>query len=296
MFNSTDVELSTHKGSGVVVGLGDVPPTIFIISSLKKADVHHAAMSGSVSVLKELRAQGVDLAEADGAGRLPLHDACLSGQSNVVRFFLEEVHDCQKMINTKDEMGMTTIHLAAAMGFVPIVELLLTKESEKIIDETDRSGKSAFQYAMQNKNYACAYILLVSGAQATLKDINALFAWALELKLLEKAEKLFEKYNADLRTKNKSGLTWLDVAVAAGEVDVVKKILASHKVDAQHRAKALVFASQCYEKAKQCRQVEFWTPVYTDEDKQNLNLISKCLTETFVEKELQKIEAPKITK
>jgi ankyrin repeat protein len=296
------IELGDVKGVGTSDDIDEIPnvppthPKPFPINHPPLESVaHHAARSGEVSVLRELQADRKSLTEKNGEGRLPLHDACLFGQLNAVRFFLEETQDNRVMVSTKDKKGMTPFHLASANGLVQVVELFLNKYGFKELNMADHNGCSAFHHAMQNKNYACAYILLEKGAQANPVEINILFVWTIALRLLSKAVTLLEKYNANLNTKSKNGLTFLETAVLEKDSKLVDKILASNNVDAQQRENALALARENYEKAKQCKQVEFWTPAYTGEDKQNLETIIKCLAKTFVETTEQKIETPKIT-
>ncbi len=291
--NERSIELDARKDNGNAVDHEAIPPVLEIFS-FNKSEAHQAAMTGSVSALRDMKTGNINLREVDDFGRLPIHDACLSGHPNVVKFFLEEVPNSHAMINAKDKMGMTPVHLACVIGNVPLLKLFLNHKGIRHFDEVDLNHKTAFQYAVENGNYACAYLLLEKRAKAKLAEINKLMAWAISLKLLSNAEVLFEKHNADLNTKGKSGLTLLELAIIEGEVKLVNKILESNTVSVEVRAKALVLASDRYEKAKLCKNEGFWTPAYTNEDKEHFNLIIKSLTKTFVETTDQKTEAPKI--
>ena len=95
-------------------------------------------------------AGGVDMQD----GRTPLHRAALAGDSRQVSYLIQQGAN----VYDQDSYGNTPLHLAAAAGHDSCVRLLV-EACRYNLHLINRDGKTAYDVAIQNKNYYCAEII-----------------------------------------------------------------------------------------------------------------------------------------
>ncbi len=177
----------------------------------------------------------------------------------IMDFFLEEKQCLTKLLTNidineiKDMYGNTLLHVAASMGDVELVELLLenganpnakneygetplhratnAEVAKKLIrygsyvNEKDRDGRTPLHYAAYHGRIDVVETLLENDALIiTDKDGQT----PLHLALLEKrtqVAKLLLKYGADPNVKNKNGETPLHLAVRTGDAELIKMMI-----------------------------------------------------------------------
>ena len=93
-----------------------------------------AAESGKTDVVKYLLQHGAEINRADGFGLTPMMGACFSGELALVEFLYEEGAD-----PTLAGPNGTALHLAAALGHLPVVAFLLDKGVP--VNISDDSGR-----------------------------------------------------------------------------------------------------------------------------------------------------------
>jgi ankyrin repeat protein len=127
-------------------------------------------------------------------------------------------------ISLKDASGNSPLHLAAALGSLPITELLLSKGAD--INSTNTELNTPLHAAVQNGRDEVAHLLIKKGAD--LEKHNALGYTPLHLAALLKrraiAEALISK-GADLESKSNQGYTPLGLIARTTESDEVAELL-----------------------------------------------------------------------
>lgn len=127
----------------------------------------HAIDLGSLASLHWFLAQGVDLASRDRAGRLPLQ-AAVERAAAVDEFddapedplaLIDALLEAGAQINAASAQGLTALHVAAALGLLDVVTLLLERGADANLRDEGFAGSTALDYAVQARQEAVAEVL-----------------------------------------------------------------------------------------------------------------------------------------
>ena len=102
---------------------------------LAEVTVHETSEKGDVKATKDLITKGAEINSKDNQGLTPLHIAVRRGHLELVKFLLSANAD----INLKDNRGWTPLHAIFETGNLEIVKLLLAKKA-------DPNAKNTFDY------------------------------------------------------------------------------------------------------------------------------------------------------
>lgn len=94
-----------------------------------------------------------------------MHFAASKGNTDIVRILL--ANKCSARV--RDNRGQLALHRAAAIGSVPILNLLL-QEGQSPLNATDIDGLSALHHAISEGHGEAALALLRAGAEADKRD------------------------------------------------------------------------------------------------------------------------------
>ena len=108
---------------------------------------------------------GAKINQPDGFGDTAITNACFSGDLSLVELLVEEGGDPA----FKGDGG-TAMHMAAALGHIPIMEFLL--KSGLPVDIPDENGRSPLYAASRSGNLEGARFLLARGAIEKLDTVS----------------------------------------------------------------------------------------------------------------------------
>ena len=169
-------------------------------------------------------------------GHTALHAAVLGAQLGAASALLEAAAASEAdgvIANLSDPSGQTPLHLAAAQGLMPLVELLLAHGAD--ISRRDGGGRTAIHTCASLGHKKCLALLLDHSGDALLEEKDSYGNTALHLCAdsghLGCARLLLESA-ADVMCKNGSGRTAYMLANAKGHFQVAKHIL-----EYQHEAR-----------------------------------------------------------
>lgn len=108
--------------------------------NVPKTDIHEAALTGNVEIMKQHIAAGTNLNGKDPmGGSTPLITAAVFGHEEVVKVLIEAGAD----LNITNNDGSTALLSAAFFGRPEIVQLLIDNGADKSI--RNKSGSSAYE-------------------------------------------------------------------------------------------------------------------------------------------------------
>jgi len=239
--------------------------------------LHEAVYCGALDIIKDLLRKGAKINAIDGIGRTPLYRAFQYKQYHIAEFLIQKggilnnikeqtkslikdkfdqaLHDlikkskkalveyilsspyCKDLINQKNNDEDSPLHIAANLGSADICELLLSKGAK--IDAINKKGETALDYALKNKRYKAAVLLIEKGAnlKKTKEFGNILHeATMIGNKGLIRAI-LTSPYGKDLLNRyNCDGLTPLHLAIQEGQHQIAE-ILLQNKANVNLRDK-----------------------------------------------------------
>jgi len=153
-----------------------------------------------------------------------IHEVAADGDLEQIKLLLAQgLH-----VDTRDEKGMTPLHLAPEKGHKDVVEYLIFKGAS--IDAMDKGGKEPVWFAMENEQRAVVDLLIQKGAEVPPMSLAAYFGDT-------DAVGKFIREGADVNTRGKKGRTALHWAVANGYRDTVE-LLIKNGADIAARTKA----------------------------------------------------------
>ncbi|GBM77457.1 Ankyrin-3 [Araneus ventricosus] len=120
--------------------------------------LHHAAVSGSLEIVKRLVEKGAAINGRDSAGAKPIHVAAREGHQDIVEYFLTEGLD----IDDRGENGCSLLHYAAAGNQSEICKFFLKNCLN--VNVVDAHGCTALHIAAQLGNSDVLHNLLHYGA------------------------------------------------------------------------------------------------------------------------------------
>jgi ankyrin repeat protein len=117
--------------------------TLGNIGTARTTPLHLAAGFGKGKAVHHLLMAGHDALVHSGAGRTPLHDACLGGHSEVLQLIVDAIpnHDC----NVFDKEHQSPVHLAAYHGELKCMEVLAKAGAD--LKAVDTHGRQACHMA-----------------------------------------------------------------------------------------------------------------------------------------------------
>jgi ankyrin repeat protein len=124
-----------------------------------------AAKFGRTEVVRYLLANGAKINQQDGFGGTAIINACFSGDLSLVELLVGEGGDPAVIGNNG-----TAMHMAAALGHLPIMEFLL-KEG-LTVDFPDKNGRSPLYAASRSGNLEGARYLVSRGAIEKLDAVS----------------------------------------------------------------------------------------------------------------------------
>ena len=124
-----------------------------------------AAALGNKNALNILIARGADVNTKSDRGETPLYFGIRQGKTEIVEWLLSHGAQTQGKL---EESGRNLLHLATLKGYTDIVELLVDNGVD--IDASDKSGKTALQYAKRYGHKRIAGLLKTHGADITLPE------------------------------------------------------------------------------------------------------------------------------
>ena len=218
-------------------------------------ELHMAVRSGHVSEVSKLLASGADANARDGMGSTPLIDAAWSGNVEIARVLLEHGADVNathreagstaleyavltgqtavvKLLlgagadtSRRYRYDQTVLHIAAARGFPPILELLA--DSHASLNPVDANGNTPLDEAVLHNQAEAVRFLIAQGA-----DVKYTHPADGRGPVHEVAAKGFSDLlsllidaGANPVLRDRSGQTPLDLALAYKNANVVAALL-----------------------------------------------------------------------
>lgn len=124
--------------------------------SVFSATLHEAVKTGDVQTVNKMIAASRSVVNArNDLGSTPLHIAAGIAAPDIARLLIEK----GAVINAKDNSGATPLHIAAFSGRKASLELLLAKGAD--VHAKDNQGKTARDYAETGVNRELSAILLI---------------------------------------------------------------------------------------------------------------------------------------
>ena len=126
-----------------------------------------AIMFSSYRVAKLLIEKGADMETKNNKGNTALMEASNFNRIEIVTLLIEKGAD----VNAKnDKDGSTALMIASNRGYTELVTLLI--EAGADVDETDRKGRSAIEYAISKGHTEIARLLKQEQTEALIKHLK----------------------------------------------------------------------------------------------------------------------------
>jgi ankyrin repeat protein len=131
--------------------------------------LHIASSNDDIENVKKLIENGKDVNSYNINGNTPLHEACINGHTNVIKFLIS----IGAKINAKNHYSRDTpLHKAVQNNHIDSVKILLEANAE--VHNLDVCRKSALYTAYYNKRIDIANLLLEKGARLSSNEIKFL--------------------------------------------------------------------------------------------------------------------------
>ncbi|QPG73757.1 hypothetical protein FOA43_001071 [Brettanomyces nanus] len=210
------------------------------------SEIHRAVIEGKMMTLKALLAEDPKLALLkDQDSRTPLHWACSFQRTDMVTVLLNPTAVVKEGIvgssgNRKseiiqpvpftididdmvDQSGWTPLHIAASVGNLEILKMLLTHQPTPNVDQQTSTGQTCLHFAVSKSNYEVTdYLVKTCKASARIKDSKGQYALhrAAAVGSLRMCQILIEVGKSPLNASDIYGYTPLHHALAEGHGDV----------------------------------------------------------------------------
>jgi len=127
--------------------------------------LHSAAKGGHLAIVQYLiDEKGVDVDQHRHELHMrPIQLACLHGHLEVVKYMIDKGGDLNVKLKTRDDAGVTCLHLAAGYGFPKVVELLLANGMD-ITQRTETTNSSALDFALRRLQFSVVKVLCDHGS------------------------------------------------------------------------------------------------------------------------------------
>ena len=135
-------------------------------SSVHESDLHRAARTGDLALLRAQLQLGADPNERDSDGRTPLMDAVAAGKISSMRVLLS----AKANVNAHANSGRTALIEAAAQGNMAATRLLIQSGAD--LNGTQRGWGSAVKTAERMGHPEIAEVLLKAGAKSSGSSVG----------------------------------------------------------------------------------------------------------------------------
>ncbi|WP_375316768.1 ankyrin repeat domain-containing protein [Wolbachia endosymbiont (group A) of Opomyza germinationis] len=183
--------------------------------------LHSAVSHGQLDIIQYLADKKVfDLNSVNEGGMASLHLAAFNGYSDVVEYLIKK----GAKVNLKDRNGYTPLHWAASNDHLKIVEYLIKKGAK--VNLKDRNGYTPLHWAASNDNLKIVEYLIKKGAKVNLKDRNGYtpLHWAAFNGYSDVVEYLIKK-GAKVNLKDRNGYTPLHWAASNDNLKIVEYLV-----------------------------------------------------------------------
>ena len=191
--------------------------------------VHHAAMSGSTSVLGYIISRyNLNTNDPNNTGCTPLVYSCWSGSINSVQHF---INNHSSDLNITDNNGMTPLHHSCSHGHIDIMQYLIEVQHCDI-NKTDNEGRTLVHHAAWSGNFDLVqYLITEQGLSPTAVDKNghtALHYASLSLNL-PLVNKLITTYQLDPHQAGSNGSLPIHYAAHSGDILLLELYVKTYK-------------------------------------------------------------------
>ena len=132
-----------------------------MINSSEQNSLHDACLKGNIEAVKFLIANRADVNAKDDNKLTPLHVACFRGYKDIVELLIE--NQANVNVSTKESPAVESpLHLACLKNHHEIVKLLLEKGAD--IEGKDKDEKTPLHYAIWANSELIVKLLLENGA------------------------------------------------------------------------------------------------------------------------------------
>ena len=187
-----------------------------------KADLtplHQAAARGNLDMVKDLVQAGAEVNAVAENGRTPIFYAAERGKASTVNFLLEKKAE----VNLADKNGITPLHCAASSGNVALVKFLVSKKAN--FAATANDGTTVLIAGAKYPEIVKFLADKMPNVNGVDKDGNSVLHLCAATADEETIRKLLY-YSAKEDLPNKKGETPILFAARAGNVEMVKRLLA----------------------------------------------------------------------
>ena len=202
----------------------------------------YACRKGHVEVARRLLSLGASQQKVSARGRTALFEAILGRHSSSNPMFLREPSQHNKIIELlvcempgdldvnmvhRQEFDRTALMLAARLGHVEMVQILLRNQSINL-DVQDVNGMTALYLAAREDHYQITELLLQSGASIDIVDFHAgrsPLRCAAERNLSDMVDLLLLQNDADPALKDREGGTAALRAVNRGAKEALEVMM-----------------------------------------------------------------------
>ena len=163
----------------------------------------------------------ISLDQLDSAGYTVLH---LSVWLNHYSFVCRLLNEVRCPVDIKSKSQQTSLSLAAARGYLPLLKLLLDKGAD--IESRDSVGMTPILCSAHNGQVQSFYVLKARGANLEAKDISGANAMHLAAsKNHVDMMRVLKKLDFELEATDKNGMTPLHKAAASNSLDAIDYLL-----------------------------------------------------------------------
>ncbi len=181
--------------------------------------MHQAAARGNLDMVKDLVQAGAEVNAVAENGRTPIFYAAERGKASTVNFLLEKKAE----VNLADKNGITPLHCAASSGNVALVKFLVSKKAN--FAATANDGTTVLIAGAKYPEIVKFLADKMPNVNGVDKDGNSVLHLCAATADEETIRKLLY-YSAKEDLPNKKGETPILFAARAGNVEMVKRLLA----------------------------------------------------------------------
>lgn len=131
-----------------------------------------ASVKDAEKLVGMLLGWGADVNQTNNSGQTALHFVSSKNNIDVAHMLFEAKPPASARV--RDKRGQYPLHRAAAVGSVPMINLLVKNKSP--LNATDSSGYTALHHAIAEGHGAAAVALIKAGAETDKKDADGFLA------------------------------------------------------------------------------------------------------------------------